>query len=158
MMNIIKLLLMILLLNISNSSYSQNLSSSLKNEILEFLIKENEYTLKDLELLYQNLKEKNGVTFWTREEKIECNLDIKIYYFGSTYSHSRVYAVLIKENDEKIFLGKGITDEFNLLFNFVRFYSDENIICFYEKKFSSIIDNVYKNNSKIPSKFYNFFK
>jgi len=142
------------------SMHAQKLNNSIKNEMVEFLIKEKQYTNDDLEALFKDIRTEKGVVFWHKEELLECKTGINFFYFGSSSSHSKTYVALIKDNKENVFLGTDIKEEgsLNLIFNFIRFFDEDTIICFYEKIFPLIIKNVYKDNNQIPSNAIRFFK
>lgn len=156
----IKILLILIFIISSTSMYSQKLSNSVKNEMVEFLIKEKQYTNDDLEALLKDIKTEKGVVFWQKEVPLECKIGINLFYFGSSSSHSKTYVALIKDNKESLFLGTDLKEEgnLNLIFNFIRFFDEDTIICFYEKIFPLIIKNVYKDNCQLPSNAIRFFK
>lgn len=143
----------------SISMNSQELSNRIKNDMVNFLIKEKQYTNDDLGILLKDINDRKGVVFWQKEKVLECNMDIKFFYFGSSSSNSKKYIALIKNNKETVFIGADLKQEadMNLLFNFIRFFDDRDIICFYKKVFPSIVDT-YKDNLSLNHNELIFFK
>lgn len=160
MKNIKNSLLVLIFLISCGTMHSQELNNFIKNEMVEFLIKENQFTDSDLGVLLKDIKLEKGVVFWKKEVILECEIGIKLFYFGSSSSHSKTYVALIKDNQEHLFIGADLKEEgeSNLIFNFIRFFDVKSIMCFYEKIFPLIITNIYKDNHEIPSNKINFFR
>lgn len=142
------------------TSYSQELPKHIKNKMINFLFEENQYNEGDLkDLLYDISKNKN-VVFWYKEAHLNCENDLKVFYFGTSTEHTKSYALLLKLNGENLILGKDIIEDnlSNKIFNFIQFYNTKDILCFYKNIYPAIVENIYELNSKIPTNNIIFFK
>jgi|SRR5690554_5207059 len=135
-----------LLLNI-NSLYSQDVKASIKNEMVKFLYFKKELPDEILTYLWKNAKDKNVAVFWYKEINL-CNTNLKAFRFGTSREHSKEFIMLIKGDYEKLFLGVNMEEELkqNLFYNFIRFYDDKNVVCFYEVYNKEIME-IYKHNN-----------
>lgn len=143
----------------TNLLYSQNqdIKASLKNEMIEFLYLKKEISDEHLSSILKNIKNKDIVVFWYKEISL-CDTNIKAFRFGTYTEHSKEFIMLIKEDYEKLFLGVDMKDELkqNLFYNFIRFYDEKNVVCFYEIYNKEIIE-IYKHNNFVSKLNYTDF-
>lgn len=131
--------------------FPQEISNKIKNKMIDFMMEDSQYSDDDIPRLMRDVNNNIGVVFWIREIQHNCDMNLKVYNFGSSSNRSKYYVILLRDNEEYVILGKDLKDDMerNLLFNFIRYYDDKKIICFYETVFPKIVEKVYKSNDSI---------
>ena len=138
--------------------FSQEIPNSVKNKMIDFLFKENQYNESDLKDLLKDISQNKNTVFWFKEVSLSCENDIRLFYFGSSKEHSKLYAILIKANGENLILGSDFFNDNNKIFYFIQFYKEKDILCFYNNIFPLIISNVYELNLKKQKNHILFYK
>lgn len=152
------ILLIVLLFNLQ-FIHSQELPNNIKNKMVEFLISEKQYQNDDIPSLLEDTKTDKGILFYNIPKEVSCKMGIRVFYFGSSASHTKNYILLLKETGEYLFLGSDLKQESqnNSIYNFVHFYDEKSILCFYNNIFPLILKEVYLQNSQIPNIKLSFF-
>lgn len=129
-------------------TYSQTIDNFIKNEMVTFLYINKEYNDKDIAFLKENSQNKNQILFWVKEIKNNCETDMRIFKFGTSTEHTKTYILLLKNSNEKLFLGTDFQKELdeNLFYQFIKFYKEQTIACTYSNIYYKEILPIYESN------------
>lgn len=156
-LKLIKLLAVFMLS--SMDSYSQSVDSKIKNTMVEFLYKHGQYDDSDIKFLAENTTNKNSILFWLDEIPNSCDVNLRVFKFGTSKEHSKEFLMLVKNENEILFLGNEKKKELeeNLFYNFVRFYNTEVLLCFLTGIYKKEVIPVYQHNfDVIKNNYINF--